>query len=244
MAYVKHAMKDKDALFKGSQAKEYALFNRAVPHHDDFQRTVGRLVNSSIIRPAAAKGKKATLAEGGIGTGCTLSMVLDETGMLAGVERLYAVDVSPAMVDICRRDFAIPQIEFVTADLLSFFGGSAPTLDGAYSAYTIHNLPQVDQVPIFKAIYAKLKPGGCFVDGDLLAYQDPELQRSVFQWQQDMVRKNLPPELAEQWIDHYNQDALRYFTAEQLLSVLSGIGFTARVEYREKLEAVILARKP
>ncbi len=237
-------MRDKDALFKGEQAKEYALFNRAVPHHDDFQRTVGRLVNSSIVRPAVMRGKKATLAEGGIGIGCSLAMVLDETGGLAGVERLYAIDASPAMVDICRSTFAVPQIEFVTADLLSFLEGPAPLLEGLYSAYTIHNMSQADQILIFKAIYAKLKPGGCFVDGDLLAYSDPEAQKRTFQWQLEMVVKELPSELAASWIDHYNEDAPRYFTVEQLLSILSGIGFKASLEYREKLEAVILARKP
>jgi SAM-dependent methyltransferase len=159
------------------------------------------------------------------------------------VERIYAVDASPAMIDICKRDFDIPQLEFVTAGLRSFFEASAQ-LDGVYSAYTIHNMAQEDQVTIFKAIYARLRPGGCFVDGDLLAYSDPELQRITFQWQQEMVRKELPHDLAEQWIDHYNQDTPRYFTVEQLLSILSSIGFDAKLEYREKLEAVILARKP
>ncbi len=235
--------KDKDALFTGRLAKEYDLFPRAVPHHDEFQRTIGRFVNEVIVKPAKREGLGAIIAECGPGTGLTLSMVSAETNGFEGIDRVYAVDKSPAMIRLCSRRFSNPKIEFVTLDFIRFLDTLDARLDGVYSAYVLHNLAHKSQVAIFKAIHDRLRQGGHFVNGDMFAYSNPAMEKMQFEWRLERFRRELPPKLAAYWISHSHRDSTRYFTLEGLYPILADIGFETSLVYRNEMEGVIVAKK-
>ncbi len=220
-------MKQKDALFHGKKAREYDDFGKAIPHHDAFQRKVADLVQR----------EKGDIAELGVGTGITLSFVLEKE-----LDRsLHAIDRSPEMADIVRGRFAHPKLTVEAADARDFLRGRR--FDTVYAAYVIHNMPKDTQEEIFSLIFSSLGSGGAFVDGDIFAYSDKMVQERVFAWQLELCKK-LPSPLSEEWVAHYNADAPNYFTLQEAVSLLIRIGFIADVHFREGLEAVILARKP
>jgi hypothetical protein len=93
-------------------------------------------------------------------------------------------------------------------------------------------------------IFESLKSGGCFIDGDIFAYADSKIQRRVFEWQVSMYGKKVPSPHKEEWIAHIIADQKIYFILEQAVSLLEKIGFAVEVMFREKLEVVLLAKKP
>jgi len=222
-------MKQKDALFHGRKAREYDDFGKIIPHHDAFQRKVADLVCQ----------EKGDVLELGVGTGITLSFVLEN--LPPGIRKLWALDRSPEMVDIVRRSFHDPKLTVGAFDALDYL--TVRTFDTVYAAYVIHNMPKETQEEIFTLIFRNLCKGGAFVDGDIFAYQDRMVQERVFAWQLELCTK-LPSPLDKEWIAHYEADAPNYFTLGEAVSLLTKIGFIADVHFREGLEAVILARKP
>ncbi len=222
-------MKQKDALFHGKKAREYDDFGKIIPHHDAFQRKVADLVQQ----------EKGDVAELGVGTGITLSFVLDK--MPPCIRSLHAIDRSPEMAEIVRGRFSNPKLTVESADALDYL--SDRRFDTIYAAYVIHNLPKEAQEEIFSLIFRSLSKGGAFVDGDLFSYSDRMVQKRVFEWQLELCKK-LPSPLNEEWVAHYQADAPNYFMLQEAVSLLTKIGFVADVHFREGLEAVILARKP
>lgn len=236
----------KDALFRGDRAKEYDKFELAVPHYRHFQATVGRLVEMVAQESTNKTRKRITIAECGVGTGNTLEAVTKTTHKLRKIKQLFAVDASPEMIEIAIRRVKNPKVIAVREDFLKFLidrTRSDQHLDCIYSAYTIHNLRQEQQLSIFRGIFEKLNKGGYFIDADLLAHPNAQIQKSDFEWQLRMFKKHLHPKLAEEWIEHYREDAKRYFKLEELIDILREIGFQIDVVFREKLEAIIIAKK-
>lgn len=245
MANANPAMLGKDGLFHGARAHEYDDFGKAIPHHDTFQREVAQVVRER-VHGTVVGGRGAMVAELGVGTGITLSFVIEETRGLRGIQRLFAIDPSAEMVRMVGADFKSLKIETAVAGILDYLQIQPPgrDFDIIYSAFTIHNMPQEEQMEIFSRIYRNLGSGGAFVDGDIFAYDDPAVQAQVFEWYLERFRSELPGPLRGEWIAHYHADAPNYFTLMQALSLLTRAGFEVSVRFREKLEAVILATKP
>lgn len=237
---------NKNALFSGDKAKEYDKFKLAIPHHRRFQATVGKVVAMVAHDRFCRTRNGMQIAECGVGTGCTLNAVKKATRNLKGIERLFAVDANQEMAEIVRGNTKNPKIRVVREDFLNFLVDMAMAgerIDGVYSAYTIHNIPPERQESIFLAIFHKLDLGGFFVDADILAHSNPQIQKIEFEEQLQRFKKHLPPKLAEEWIDHYQKDAQNYFKLDELIEILRKIGFVVDIVFREKLEAVILAKK-
>jgi len=236
--------KSKDRVFQCKDPKDYEVFSLAIPHHDEFQRKTAEVVSQNIGKPDAGSGRECALCEIGPGTGVTLSFLLQQTNNLQGINYLDAVDNSSEMIRILKSNYADPRIRIIEADILDFLGSCTEYYDGIYSAYTIHNLEQEMQKEIFRGVFKSLKSGGCFVDGDIFAYADKEAQKRVFEWQIGMYEKHVPSPQKEEWIAHVLADSRIYFVLKEAVAILRRIGFEVEVVFREKLEAVILARKP
>jgi len=231
-------VKDKDQVFKGKKAKEYEQFQKAVPHHDQFQNTIRALVGEEL------SGLNQRLCEIGVGTGVTLSLVWNDPKIRKSIGRLFAVDISSDMIRLARDQHHDPLISFVNQDILDFLGDPKNAFNGFYSAYTIHNSPHEIQTRIYKRVYGSLLGGGFFVHGDLFGESDPDEHKKILDWQISMFKRHLDSPQREDWVEHYYADQKNYFTLDQALELLKRIGFSVEVRFREKFEAVILARKP
>jgi SAM-dependent methyltransferase len=239
---MKTSKTDKNNVFRQENAKKYHLTTLAITHHDSFQRKVAQVVLAEVVEPARRMKKEANLCELGVGTGVSLSFLLQETSNLQGVNRLYAVDISPAMIEEAKKEIDQSKVDYINEDAVDFLP-NIRRLDGIYSVYTIHNLIQEKQKRIFEMIFDSLKKEGCFIYGDLLAYSDSKDQRKAFDWLISRFENTLPSPQREQWIRHIHEDQENYFTLEKVVSFLESIGFKVQVLFREKLEAILLAKK-
>ena len=183
------------------------------------------------------------MAELGVGSGVTLGFVARKRRYLTGVDTLYAVDLSKAMIDITASRFSGRKLKLVTDDICSFLSTKTNKLHLCYSAYTIHNLSREQQVEIFHAISKSLVVGGYFVYGDLFAYENSIKQTKIFEWQLNMFKRHLPSQLSDEWTSHYTSDRNNYLTFENAALILQACGFATEPRYREKLEGIIVAKK-
>lgn len=104
-----------------------------------------------------------TVLDLGAGTG-TFALA-----MAPHVERLVAVDVSPAMV-AHLRSVAPPNVEVVRAGFLSYEGGP---FDAVYSRHALHSLPDFWKAVALSRIAGMLRPGGTFLLRDLVYDFEP-----------------------------------------------------------------------
>lgn len=225
-------------IYRGGSASRFHLAKKALPHHDLFQEEVAKQATEKL-------DGKTVLIEIGVGTGETTDAIMrmcnpKEIGALYLVER---------EVDLLRQ-IPLEQYREQCNAIVSYFRNFADSMDHCvpdvvYSALTIHNMSHEQQIALFRKIHERLAKGGRFVDGDVVAYEDPRQQEAAFDCQMERFREHLPPKLAEQWISHYikDRDEVGHVKVSDLVRILSEIGFSAKVTFREGLEAVIVADK-
>jgi tRNA (cmo5U34)-methyltransferase len=236
--------KDKDVVFKGEKAKEYSQFQKAVPHHKRFYMKVGQLVGDEVKDGLQKKKGGVVVCDVGVGIGLSLSNVWNQPNIQDKISRLFAVDISAEMIEQAREQFDDPKIIFINQNILDFLDNPGIVFDGFYSACTIHNYSHNVQEEIYRRIFKSLRRDGFFVNGDLFSYTDPKIHKRIFEWYISMCNKHLTSPQREDWIEHYHADQKNYFTLEQGVYLLGEIGFKVKVMFREKLETVILAKKP
>jgi ubiquinone/menaquinone biosynthesis C-methylase UbiE len=121
----------------------------------------------------------STLVDLGAGTG-TLALAA-----AAGCRRVVAVDVSPAMVEACRRKVAelgIANVDCVRAGFLSY-EHEGELADFVYSRNALHHLPDFWKALALTRIASILRPGGTLRLRDIVFAFDPrEAGRFVDSW--------------------------------------------------------------
>ena len=103
-------------------------------------------------------GEESTLIELGPGTG---QFTIAAAPRCA---RVFAVDVSPPMLERLRRKLAahrLGNVELVRAGFLSYAHEAEPA-DFAYSRFALHHLPDFWKAMALKRVRRMLRPGGVF----------------------------------------------------------------------------------
>ena len=99
--------------------------------------------------------------------------------------RVIAIDVSPHMLEVLRRqsrEQGIDNIEIVQAGFLSYEHQGDP-VDIIYSRHALHHLPDFWKAIALARIYHLLNPGGTFMLRDLIYSFDPHDADAVIeQW--------------------------------------------------------------
>ena len=96
--------------------------------------------------------------------------------------RIVAVDFDPVMLamgqGIAAANEAADRIQFVQADLrqADWWGPYEETFDLVMSATALHWLNAENLARLYRRVYQALKPGGCFLNSDHIASDDPEMQ--------------------------------------------------------------------
>ncbi|HRW05267.1 MAG TPA: class I SAM-dependent methyltransferase [Caldilineaceae bacterium] len=102
-----------------------------------------------------------TVVDLGMGTGNTAQRVRQ-------AQELIGVDISTKMmVQAAPKLSHLPNVRYVTADLLSFFH-EPRHFDALISTYAIHHLTESEKEQLFAAIHRSLPPGRRAVFGDLM----------------------------------------------------------------------------
>ena len=99
--------------------------------------------------------------------------------------RVVAVDGARAMVDLAtvRLGALAERVRFVVGDFrkLDTLDLGAEPFDVVYSSFALHHMNAADKTTLIARALARTRPGGWFVDADILAAETPEIERLVQQ---------------------------------------------------------------
>lgn len=134
-----------------------------IPCFDDFYGT--------IVDIAEINNNKPAIADLGAGTGLLTSMLFDKFPKA----EFTLIDLSVNMLNIAKQRFAgLPQFKFIEADYATF--SFREKYDMVVSSLSIHHLDDIDKWQLFQKVYNSLKPGGMFINGDLLKSESAETE--------------------------------------------------------------------
>jgi ubiquinone/menaquinone biosynthesis C-methylase UbiE len=115
----------------------------------------------------------------GVGTGLLTTGFLERFPL----SQVIAVDGAEAMIDLCRERLGAKsgQVTFLVADFRSLSAGQvkAESLDVVLSAFALHHLTGTEKKAVIAEALRWLKPGGWFVNADLVVAQSPEVERRI-----------------------------------------------------------------
>lgn len=117
----------------------------------------------------------------GIGTGYFTECFLNKfpnSGVLG-------IDGAPAMIELAKARLKSLElrVEFVIGDFrkLPELAPDVGTVDIIFSAYALHHLNRSDKEAVLKQLVALLRPGGWFLNADLIVADSPELESRLQQ---------------------------------------------------------------
>jgi tRNA (cmo5U34)-methyltransferase len=115
----------------------------------------------------------------GVGTGMLTARVLDAFPHAS----VLAVDGAAAMMELCRARLgaASQRVEFVISDFQSVPADRLPeeSVDVVFSAYALHHLTREAKRDVIAQALRWVKPGGWFLNADLVVAQDPQVEQRV-----------------------------------------------------------------
>lgn len=117
-----------------------------------------------MLRVLRANGPVRTFADLGCGSGVLTRALLGEFPGANGV----LMDFSAPMLEAARAqlDAYAPQLQFVNTDLATsaWMHATEDPYDAIVSGFAIHHLPNERKRALYQEIFARLNPGGCFVN--------------------------------------------------------------------------------
>jgi tRNA (cmo5U34)-methyltransferase len=227
--------------FANVLGSEYNLFEKAVPHHDEFQDKVGETIKDYA---ATLQSDVISVVEGGCGTGLTTIRVLgaDKRIKVIGIDNEEKTIIQAKTI---LGDF-VDRVTLEQEDLLEALRKLPDkSVDIYTSVWVIHNLPPEYRAKLFPEIARVLKKGGLFINGDKYARDDESAYKQDFENQInafDEFDKIERPDLKKEWTEHYRQDEKIKISESEQIKILEGLGFKdVKVQYRKGMEAIISA---
>ena len=99
--------------------------------------------------------------------------------------RVVAIDGAEAMADMAkaRLQNLAAQVEFGVGDFrnLDEMVPGEERFDVVYTSYALHHLSAIDKLSVIKAIVSRLKPGGWFLNADLIYSEIDKIEERIQQ---------------------------------------------------------------
>lgn len=218
---------------------EYNLFNKAVPHHEEFQNRVGEIIKTY---SATLGNDTISVVEGGVGTGITTVRILDADKHIK-VEGIDNEEKTIHQARVILKDYG-DRISLQKEDLLEAMRKiPSKSVDIFASVWVIHNLAPEYRADLFIEIARILKSGGLFINGDKYARDDRQAHNEDFEGQIrafDSFDTIGRPDLKKEWTDHYHQDEKIKISESEQTKTLEDLGFKeVAIQYRQGMEAII-----
>ncbi len=123
----------------------------------------------------------------GVGTGYFTQRFLD----LFPNSRVVAVDGARHMVDLARARLgaSASRVEFLIGDFrnLGHLASDASGFDVVFSSYALHHLDRAEKEAVVRQARDLLRPGGWFVNADLIAAESADVERRIQQLRVDGI---------------------------------------------------------
>ncbi len=143
-----------------------------------------------------------TVIDMGVGTG---SFTLNAAAFCG---KIFAVDVSEAMLRLCRekaRSAGIENIEFAQGGFLTYEHTAAP-VDAVVCAMALHHLPDFWKLIGLKRLNRMLRTGGKFFLNDVVFSFDVNEHRSAIDVWVESTSENVGPEFKEEVETHIRDE--------------------------------------
>ena len=156
-----------------SNPAEVESYEKTHQHMRDFKQETQDMIDMIGIRD------KDTVIDFGCGTGAfTLNAA-------ENCRKIYAVDVSKAMLGFCKkkcRKANIPNVEFCRAGFLTYEHKAKP-VDVIVTKLALHHLPDFWKLVALKRMAAMLKKGGKLYISDIVySFKINEFKKAVQRW--------------------------------------------------------------
>jgi tRNA (cmo5U34)-methyltransferase len=165
--------------------------------------------------------------------------------------RVVAVDGAAAMIDLARARLGMSadRADFRVGDFrqLQHLGLGGGSIDVVFSSYALHHLTRDDKQRVVSRVVALLRPGGWFINADLVIADTPELESRIQQLRVAGIvsraggRDSRFADAAStrRLLDDLEaNEADQPLTVSEDLQILRGAGFRASVVWLEHREAV------
>jgi ubiquinone/menaquinone biosynthesis C-methylase UbiE len=229
--------------FNNKIGEEYSLFALSVPHHEEFQNTITKELQSYCN---ALKKERIDILEIGTGNGITTARILDADSRIV----ITTIDDSQTMLNQARSILGdSKRIKFVEDDALSALANlSESSFDCFASCYTLHNFTDEYRDKVFVEINRILKSNSYFINADKIAQDDPVLFQESFEEQIKRFGIYDDPaigrsDIRKAWTSHYYEDLNTKLIELNHIRTLQLLGFEAQLVFRKDMEAVITAIK-
>ena len=148
--------------------------------------------------------------------------------------RIKGIDLSRGMLDVLESKFADMAIEAVQGSYFEVPLGEC-VFDGAVSVESLHHFTPEEKLPLYRKLYAALKPGSSFVLTDYFAESE---------WEAQLYRATLETLKREQGIadsDFYHYDTP--LTAAKEKQLLEEAGFAVETAGKWEATSTLIAKK-
>lgn len=196
-----------------------------------------------------ARGGALSAIDLGAGTGYFTQRVLAEFPRA----EVIAIDGAAAMMDLAKARLAgvAERVRWVVSDFRALGRDVAPagSVDLVLSAFALHHLSAGEKLAVLTSLAPCLKPGGWFVNADLVIAERPAVEERIQQLRVEGIVRRAPAgdgRFAEAAVVRAHLDALeanegdRPLTLLEDLRIIRAAGFGgAEVLWKEYREAVI-----
>lgn len=174
--------------------------------------------------------ERSTFLSAGAGTGAEILTL----GRQFPLWRFVAVDVSPDMLDACRRRLS----EAGLTERVTFFNGplqeyeSPASVDGASSVFVAQFIKgREEKLAYFRAVAANLRPGGLFILADLFGVEgSPAFARLFKAWFAFYASNGVSAEELAKDRAHVVKD-VSFISENELFALLAEAGFSPPIRF-------------
>lgn len=192
----------------------------------------------AVAADAVSAVAPALVIDLGAGTGALSEALLERRG----IGRVELLDVDPEMLGQARLRLERfgERVQFTLRSYYEPLG----TSDAFAASLSLHHIPTIEKKSAFyRSVFAALRPGGVFVNGDVtMPADDAESERLYRYWADHMVTAGIRDDRAWQYFEEWSEEDT-YLPLEAELAALSSAGFEAERVWHDGPVGVVVARK-
>lgn len=212
--------------WENQEQKQIQRYNssirKQVYEYDEMQDSLARTISYLSNR------KVDTLLEIGVGTGNLATALLKYNEIM----KIYLVDINQGMINACKQNISPSgtakengvQVGYICMDIYQFDFSAIGQIDYIVSSITLHHGSYDDNLELYKKIYSALKPGGAFLNLDLIKSDNLAIDSILKSQYRDYLLKSMTEQETIETLNEYKK-VDKPLSEQETLSQLNNAGF-------------------